>query len=308
MAGMNQLRRSVVTPKPTKLKVEKDENGIMYYIDATTRNISFLQTASDLHNLGIENNTFFLKIYNRDLIGKDPYDPSISKTMIDAMILECMMNPYYFLREIIRIPEQGGAVGVGSGSPFVLHRGNLAATFCFIHDIDFYLLLPRQCFKTYSTLSIILWAYLFGITNAQFNFISLSQGGADDNLKKFKGLKDVLPVWMQQKFNFVEDELTGDMKIDKGMDNVRTIRNPVTGNFIQSKPSARSEAAADLIGRGNTAPIQWSDETEFTQYMGTIIAASGPAYVRAAQTAERNGAHHCRMFTTTPKLYFWVVA
>ena len=113
---------------------------------------------------------------------------------------------------------------------------------------------------------------------------------------------------MQQKFNFVEDELTGDMKIDKGMDNVRTIRNPVTGNFIQSKPSARSEAAADLIGRGNTAPIQWSDETEFTQYMGTIIAASGPAYVRAAQTAERNGAHHCRMFTTTPKLYFWVVA
>jgi hypothetical protein len=212
------------------------------------------------------------------------------------------MNPYYFLRSVIRIPEQGGAVGIGSGSPFIIHRGNLALTYCIEHSIDCYLLLPRQCYKTYSTLAILLWLYLFGTTNSQFNFMNKQQSDADANLKKFRALKDLLPLWMQQRYTFVEDTTSGEKKMDKGTQNVRTIRNPVTKNWIESKPSARTEEAADGIGRGNTAPIQWSDETEFTPFMGTIIAASGPAYVRAAETAERLGSFHCRIFTTTPKL------
>ena len=292
--------------KPVRLAVEEDEYGHKYYVDTTTKNLSFLQTASDLQKLGIKNNKFMLKIYNRDLVGYNPYDPAISKSMINAVILECMANPYYFLREVCRIPEQGGGVGIGSGSPYVLHRGNLALTFCFLHNIDVYLLLPRQCFKTYSTIAILMWAYLFGITNAQFNFMNMTQPASDANLKKFKGIKDLLPLFMQQKYNFVEDSLTGERKLDKGRDNVRTILNPVTKNWVESKPSARTEEAADTIGRGNTAPIQWSDETEFTPFMGTIIAASGPAYVRAAETAERKNAFHCRIFTTTPK-YYWAV-
>lgn len=284
--------------KPS-LKLGRDENGIKYYIDTTTNNISFLQTASDLHNLGIKNNMFFLRIYDRDLVGVNPYDPGLSKSQIEAILGECFINPYYYLREIARIPEQGGSVGIGAGSPFILHRGNLAAAFCFTHCIDFYLLLPRQCFKTHSVIAILLWSYLFGITNAQFNFMNKGQKDADSNLAKFKGQKAVLPIWMQQKFNFI-DSVDGEKKIVKGTDNIRTIKNPVTGNWIESKPSARTEEAADGIGRGNTAPIQWSDESEFTQYIGTIIMAAGPAYVRAAETANRNNSFHCRIFTTTP--------
>jgi hypothetical protein len=122
-----------------------------------------------------------------------------------------------------------------------------------------------------------------------------------------KSHKDVLPIWLQQKYAFVEDEVAlGDTpdekKIYKGLDNVRRILNPVTKNTILSKPSARTEAAADGIGRGNSAAIQLYDEVEFTSYIGTILAASGPAYVRSAEVAERNNSYHCRILTTTPKL------
>ena len=291
-------------PLPTKkkLKMAKDEHGVPYYIDTTTSNISFLQTAVDLKKLGIKNNAFFLKVYNRDLIGVNPYDPALSKGMIDAITMECLLNCYYFLREIVRIPEQGGAVGTGLGSPFILHRGNLAEVYCVLHSIDLYLLLPRQCYKTYSTVAILLWLYLFGLTNSQFNFMNKKQSDADANLKRITQLKDLLPIWMQQTFGFIEDA-SGEKKVIKGTSNIRKLSNPITKNWIETKASAMSQEAADGIGRGNTAPIQWSDETEFTPYMGTIIAASGPAYVRAAETADRLGAYHCRIFTTTTKLF-----
>ena len=281
----------------------EEEDGTKFYYDTYTSNISFLQTASDLQQLGIKNNKFFLKLYNRDLLGVDPYSNGLSKNMIAAILMECKMNPYYFLREISRIPEVGGIMGPGGGSPFILHRGNLAATFCFVNSIDFWLTISRQCFKTHSIIADLLWAYIFGTTQSQFNFMNKRQPDADANLKKFKQHKQLLPIWMQQKYNFTEDSRSatdGGGKIIKGVDNVRTIENPVTGNIIESKPSATSMEAADGIGRGNTAPFQWSDETEFTKFMGVIIQASGPAYVRAAQIADRNNSIHCRIFSSTP--------
>jgi len=290
-----------------KLKMDIDEQGLNFYYDTTTTNISFLQTASDLKKLNIKNNMFFLKLYNRDLLGVDPYAPNISKNMINAIILECMMNPYYFWREVARIPEPGGAIGPGAGSPFILHRGNLASMFCFTHSIDHYLVIPRQCYKTQSTLCELLWLYILGTTNTNFNFSNLSQPAADEMLFKLKLQKDVLPIWLQQKYNFVIEETTKEKKLDKGVDNIRKMINPVTHNTITTKPSATSETKADTIGRGNSAPIQLYDEVEFTNYIGTIIQASGPAYSRSAQVAERNGSIHCRLFTTTPK-HNWAVA
>ena len=150
---------------------------------------------------------FFLKLYDRNLVGVDPFSPALSKDQLSRIALECAMNPYYFIRECIRVPTQGGATGPGAGDMFILHRGNLAALYCFDSCIDFYLVIPRQCYKTWSILAYILWAYLFGTTNSTFNFSNKDQPAADDNLKKMKALKEALPIWMQQKFRLVTDEL-----------------------------------------------------------------------------------------------------
>lgn len=276
-----------------------DSRGIPFFYHIYTSNLSFIQTARDLKSLGINNNAFFLALYNPDLADVDPFSPNLTKEQVQAIINECIINPWYFIRECVRIPEQGGGTGPGAGSKFRLHRGNLAACWCFFRNIDLYLVIPRQCFKTHSMLACLNWAYIFGTSNSVFNFSNKSQKDSDDNLRKMKEQKDVLPIYMQHRYGIEIDE-SGDFKQVKGLDNVRTMTNPVNGNRIDSKPSAATEEKADGIGRGNSAPIQFYDEVEFTKYIGTIIMAAGPAYVRAAENAKKNGAMYGRIFITTP--------
>lgn len=276
-----------------------DSRGIPFFYHISTSNLSFIQTARDLKSLGINNNAFFLALYNPDLADVNPFSPNLTKEQVQAIINECIINPWYFIRECVRIPEQGGGTGPGAGSKFRLHRGNLAACWCFFRNIDLYLVIPRQCFKTHSMLACLNWAYIFGTSNSVFNFSNKSQKDSDDNLRKMKEQKDVLPIYMQHRYGIEIDE-SGDFKQVKGLDNVRTMTNPVNGNRIDSKPSAATEEKADGIGRGNSAPIQFYDEVEFTKYIGTIIMAAGPAYVRAAENAKKNGAMYGRIFITTP--------
>ena len=206
-----------------------DSRGIPFFYHISTSNLSFIQTARDLKSLGINNNAFFLSLYNPDLADVDPFSPNLTKEQVQAIINECIINPWYFIRECVRIPEQGGGTGPGAGSKFRLHRGNLAACWCFFRNIDLYLVIPRQCFKTHSMLACLNWAYIFGTSNSVFNFSNKSQKDSDDNLRKMKEQKDVLPIYMQHRYGIEIDE-SGDFKQVKGLDNVRTMTNPVNGN------------------------------------------------------------------------------
>lgn len=270
--------------------------GKYFVYDISTTNLSFIQASRDLKHLGVSNNRFFLKLYDPKLIGVDPYDPLISKENIKRVIVECVRNPWYFLREIARIPESGGSRGPGSGTPFQLHRANLAATYCFLHNINFYMVIPRQTGKTQSVLALLDWAYLFGTTNSQMAFNNKSQKDANENLSRLKDQKELLPLYLQQKYQIID----GQLKPTKGTDNIQTIRNAINGNSIVTKPSAKTIEAAENVGRGNTSPIQFFDEVEFSTHIGYIIKASGPAFVQAKKNAEMNHAPYCRIFITTP--------
>ena len=270
---------------------------INFLYDIHTTNISFIQTARDLYHLGVKNNKFFLKLYDPQLQGVNPYSPALDTDTIKRIIIECVRNPWYFLREISRIPEQGSAQGPGSGSKYLLHRGNLAATYCYLNNINLYFVIPRQCGKTQSMLAILLWTYLFGTTNSEFTFMNKSQKDANENLSRLKAQKELLPFYLQQKYQ-IEN---GEIKEAKGTDNVQTIHNALNNNRIVTKPSAKTIESAENVGRGTTSPIQFFDEVEFTSHIGYIIGASGPAFVQASKNAYRNHAPYCRVFITTPK-------
>jgi hypothetical protein len=260
-----------------------------FIIDTKTKNISFIQTAKDLHVLGIKECYFFLKLYDHSLQGVDPHNPLLPEDMIMRIINECMINPWYFLRECVRIPDQGGN-GVG----YILHRANLAFTWCFLNGLQSYTVIPRQTFKTQSTLAIILWAFLFGTTNSEFMFNNKEQEDANMNLDRLKKQRDLLPPYLQFKLSFEEGKLV------KGTDNVKSLTNENNKNKIVTKPKATSKEKAESIGRGASQPIQMFDEVEFTNHIKTIIQASGPAYKSAAHNAKRNKAIHGRLFLTTP--------
>lgn len=78
-----------------------------YIIDRETKNISFLQTSYDLKRLGIKQNDFFLILYNERLQGIDPHSPYLTREQMVDIIIECTNNPWYFLREVCQIPDQG---------------------------------------------------------------------------------------------------------------------------------------------------------------------------------------------------------
>ena len=212
-----------------------------YIHDLETKNLSFIQTAKDLHTLGIKNNVFFLKLYDKSLRKVDPHSPFLTDDQIIKIINECMINPWYFLREVVRIPDQGG-----KGVPYQLHRANLASTWCYLNGIDHYLVIPRQKGKTQSIIAILNWVFLLGTTNSEFMFLNLDQTAANLNLDRLKKQRDLLPPYLQ--FKLVTSD---DGKIIKETDNVKTLVNPVNNNKIIAKPSAKSIEAAEKIGRGN---------------------------------------------------------
>ena len=125
---------------------QQTANSVPIYYQMETSNKSFLEMHYFLKAKGIRNNKFFLILYDRDLAGVNPRDPNLNEMMKAKILRECMTNIFYFLREIVRIPVQGGEVG--GGSMFKLHRGNLALIFGFVLNWNMFLELPRQHGKT----------------------------------------------------------------------------------------------------------------------------------------------------------------
>lgn len=259
-------------------------------IDVDTPNISFLQVAKDLHTLGIKNNTFFLKLYDPALKGINPHSPKLPEEIVIRIINECTRNPWYFLREVVRIPVQGG-----TGVPFLLTRANLAASWCFLNGIDHYEVIPRQIGKTQSALAILLWAFLFGTTNSEIMFLNKTQLDANGNLERLRKQRDLLPPYLQFKFIFNED---GKAIEKKG--SVQTLSNLYNNNKIVAFPKATSKEKAEKIGRGATQPIQYYDEVEFIDFIKTIVETAGPSFNSASKNARENNAAYCRIFTSTP--------
>ena len=269
-------------------------NGKFY--DLQTSNKTFLQVAKDLQTLKIKNFYFMLEIYDYSLVNVDPYQCddkgrcTLSKDQITRILNECMRNPWYFLREIARLPDQGG-----SPVRYKANRGNIAQAWCITKGLDSWLCLPRQQGKTMSALSFESWMYLFGTSNSQFIFINKSGPDAKENLNRLRQLIELLPEYMQ-----CESVVSLDGTVTKGVKNATKIANPVNNNSVIIKAQATSRDKALSLARGLTAPVLHFDEPEFTNHIKTIISNSVATYMTASANAKRNGAMYGRIFTCTP--------
>ena len=96
----------------------KQIRGKLY--DSGTKNKSFLQVAKDLKQLGIKNYYFMLEIKDPSLINVDPYAPNLTMDEVSRIQTECVRNIWYYLREVCRIPSQGGEPVM-----FKANRGNM---------------------------------------------------------------------------------------------------------------------------------------------------------------------------------------
>ena len=160
----------------------------MVYIHKETTNQSFIDMHHFLMSKGIQNNDFFLTLLDPALAGVNPRDPNLSTQMKFRVLQECCNNFWYFLREVVTIPESGGAAG--GGSRYVLNRGNLAMNFLFVLNFSMFLEMPRQWGKTIGALCRYLWCYNFGTSYSEIMFMHKDHGGSKNNLKKLKEDKE----------------------------------------------------------------------------------------------------------------------
>jgi hypothetical protein len=97
--------------------------------------------------------------------------------------------------------------------------------------------------------------------------------------------------------------MTDNGKFDKGIDNTKSIRNPVNGNTIMTMGKATSKESAMKLGRGATAALQYLDEYDFIPYQLEIMNAASFAYSTAAANAAKNGSLFGRILSSTPKKF-----
>src|SRR5574344_343829 len=259
------------------------------YYQMNTKNQSFVNMHYYLQRAGIQNNKFFLVLFDRGLDGIDPYDERLSKELKIRILRECTINYWYFLREVVRIPVEGGYIR------YELHRGNLAMNFLFILTYNMFAELPRQTGKTVCTAVRYLWIYNFGTKNSSIMFIHKDHSGSKGNLKKVKEIRDALPSYLQ-----MSAAVGIDGKKLKVPNTVVSMEHPLNHNKIITFPSARSKDMADKLGRGCTMANQYYDEFGFMPFNDVVYGSAIPAYEKAAENAAAHGAPYGVVITTTP--------
>lgn len=262
------------------------------YYQMSTRNISFIKMHQYLKAIGIKNNKFMLALLDPDLASIDPHDPNLNSYYKSKVLAECMANFWYFIREVCRVPDQGGS---GKGIPFELHRGNMALFFCSIYNMNIFLELSRQQGKTLATCARYLHLFNFGTSNATIAFLHKALDGSKDNLQTLKNLRECLPTYLR-----MDQQFRRDGKKARASDTILRLEHAVNRNKIITVPCARNKTAAQNLLRGKSIPLLWGDEWGFSPYNETIYLNTVPAFKRAADNSRQNGAPYGIIFTTTP--------
>jgi hypothetical protein len=246
-----------------------------------TRNKTFLAMYKFLKTKGVKNNKFFLRLYDRKLMFVNPFDKNLSDEIKARIIREVSINPWYYYREIYRIPEAGGSIKFG------LHRGNLAQLFLAELNFSYILELPRQTGKTWGLVSNFDWTYNYGGQNISLLTMNKSNADAQGNIQRYKDARSLLPEYL--KFTDKAD-----------VDNKTQIRSGKSKNELKMVPTANDAVAADKAGRGLTAPKVWVDEAAFVKYFNIIYVVSSPVQTKASESAKRNRVPYGRALTSTP--------
>lgn len=265
----------------------KLDNKTIYY-DYQTKNKSFLKVCKILKDEGIVNFAFPLMTYDKDLIGIDPYSDEVKNNIRLQLKItnEVANNMWYFLREVVRVPNPGASI------PFGLHRGNLAMLFCLNCNFNTYVELPRQHYKTYSAVVYYAWVNMYKARNYNMIFTHKAYADTVENLRRLKQLLDpdngCLPEYLLAPLG----------KNDKNNENEFIIAS--NNNRIKVVGPANDSAGADKAGRGSTVPLIWLDEIAFLKYNETMMGAMVPAFSTASAAARENGTPYSILLTTTP--------
>ena len=248
-----------------------------------TTNTSFIKMHALLKAMGIKNNKFFLAIKQPELMEIDPHnvtDPS--KELAARIAYEIKINPWYYYREVVRIPAAGTMP-----IPFRLHRANLALIWTFYNNIDIFLTIPRQTGKTMSTQAIV--SHLMYFMCYSFSMAMLTKDNAliQENVTRLKEIRNGLPQYLLDCNKILDTERKEGLSYAK-------LKNQYLTFVAQN-----DQHGAEKLGRGMSTPMQHWDEFAFFKNIAISYPKAISATNAAAEQAAAAGLPHTNILTTT---------
>ena len=251
-------------------------------VDYNTTNESFLRLVDLYAGMGIENCEFPLALLQPDLIGVDPYDPNLDQMTMSKIIMEAKYNPWYFFRELSRIPPNSGNKPVR----FIANRGNIALYWAFFNSVDFGLLQPRQTGKSVSTDVLNQGIMDIWGENTTTYLITKDHALRANNIQRLKKMRALLPeyIYYQAKRDVDNSEMLTNMRLE---------------NYYKTAVGRSDEVGADKLGRGLTVPILHFDELAYISLIGISLPVALGAGSAAREEAEANKQPYGNIYTTT---------
>lgn len=251
-------------------------------LDVKTPNRSFVRIAQLYKSMGIKNHAFPLALIQPELQGVDPHSPHLSQDQKVMIALECRSNPWYYFREVVRLPPQASSQPV----VFQANRGNIAVFWSFFNHIDCANIQPRQTGKSASTDALMDWLLYIGANNTSITMITKDNDLRKKNVERLKGIRDYLPKYLVSIQN-------------ADADNQVELTCNLLGNDYKTGVAQNSEAAANNVGRGLTSPVLHCDEGPFISFINVTLPAALAAGTAARDEAKISGNPYGNIFTTT---------
>ena len=253
-------------------------------VHTTSRNMSWVRMHFLLKKLNISNNKFFLALHNPELMNVDPFAPDITSEQIVMIARECLYNPWYYFREIIKIPQQGG-----QPIPFRLDRATLALLWVVLNDIDAFITVPRQICKTMTSLAIVSYFLYVRGYNINISMLAKDRKLIRENTSRLKSIKETFPPYLIKESRDDTDNKEGiSYEIRKNRFLTYVGRNDVYG--------------ADNLGRGMSTPIQIWDEFGYFKNNHISYPAAVSATNAAVDSARAAGMPAFNIIATTSAL------
>lgn len=233
--------------------------------------------------MGVKNNLWPLALHNRELVGVDPFSDSLGFVEKGMIVEECFENPWYFFREIARIPVQGGMIP----SPVKANRGNLALWWCYFNHITTFLIQPRQTGKSVNIASLDRYLLNFGLVHSSIHALTKEDSLRRNDIKRLKEYEEVLPDFLRRS----------DKKRDPN--NQEYIYLTALENGYESHVPRNDEKSAYKVGRGFTTANVRIDEFAYIPWLKATLTTILSTTNAAFESAKENNAHHGIILATT---------
>lgn len=251
-------------------------------IDLETSNKSFIRLAGLYKSMGIRNHTFLLALHNPLLQGVDPFSNDLTKEQMYMIAKEVKENPWYYFREVMRVPADGSPHPV----PLRANRANIALYWLFFNHITVMLLQPRQTGKSLSTDGLSIYINKLAGINYTTYLLTRNEELRVKNIARLKNLSEGLPFYLN-------------LKSKKDTNNTTTITCSRLGNRYITGVGQSSVEAARKIARGETIPMFHIDELAFISNIDVTLPSALAASSAAREIASAYGTFYGNIFTTT---------